>query len=360
MKIGRSLTELAVELERQHDAKRDYIADTRKISMADDAKAITLAGVEPLAITNHAKRQLAAKLDIPAAFYERLETKHPDILSGMVNQLFVREPQRTMVRTLDGRARGIMSDSYRPLDNYDLCDAVLPALTQVGAKVESCEVTETKLYLKATIPGLDRELAMPEGLVMGVGHNFFPRALRGGISISNSEVGAGALVVAPAILEKQCTNLATFRDSGYGAIHLGKKKGADDSVSEYLTDATKRLEDAAIWAKVRDVIAAICSGKVMDKLVAAMLAARADEITGNPAAVVEVFGRRNQLSEEERGGLLRHLISAQEPTRYGLQWAVTRLSQEVESYDRASELERLGGTVIELPKSEWAELARAA
>jgi hypothetical protein len=43
-----------------------------------------------------------------------------------------------------------------------------------------------------------------------------------------------------------------------------------------------------------------------------------------------------------------------------LQWAVTRLAQDAENYDRASDLERLGGRIIELPRSEWRQLAEAA
>ena len=33
MKQGRTLTELAVELERQHTSKRDFIADTRELEL---------------------------------------------------------------------------------------------------------------------------------------------------------------------------------------------------------------------------------------------------------------------------------------------------------------------------------------
>ena len=360
MKSGMTLTQLATEVERQHEAKRDYIADSRRVVMTADAKGLELETVGAFPMTQHAKRQLANKLEVPATFYDRLETKHPDLLSGMVNALFRREPMKAMVRTLDGSARCIASDSFRPLDNYDLCDAVLPSLLSIGAEVQSCDITETKMYIKATIPGLDRTLPVPEGAIMGQGHTIFPRALRGAISVSTSEVGAGRLVIAPAMLEKQCTNLMVFKDDGYGVIHLGKRKGQDDAISEYFTDDTKRLEDAAIWSKVRDVIAAICAGKVMDKLVAQLLTARADIITGDPAAVVEVFGKKNLLSEEERGGLLRHLVTSGEMTRYGLQWAVTRLANDAKDYDRASDLERLGGQVIELPRTEWTELLKRA
>jgi hypothetical protein len=40
--------------------------------------------------------------------------------------------------------------------------------------------------------------------------------------------------------------------------------------------------------------------------------------------------------------------------------AVTHYSQQVEDYDRATELEVLGGRLIELPAGEWRTLAEAA
>jgi len=46
--------------------------------------------------------------------------------------------------------------------------------------------------------------------------------------------------------------------------------------------------------------------------------------------------------------------------RFGLFNAVTRAAQDIESYDRATELERVGAQVIELERSEWRELALAA
>ncbi len=37
----------------------------------------------------------------------------------------------------------------------------------------------------------------------------------------------------------------------------------------------------------------------------------------------------------------------------------TRTSQDVESYDRASELEQLGGQILELAPSQWRTIAEA-
>lgn len=359
MKTAKTLTELAAEIERQAAAKHDYVADTTAIHV-DDGLRMVVPGAGEFEITQHARKQLAAKLDIPVSYFDRLAQKHPALLATNINTLFEREPQRNMLRTLDGNVRAVLSDRYRPLDNHDLADAVLPAIVQSGAQVASCEITEQRMYIKLLMPWLDRELPMPAGLKMGVGHNIFVRKIIGAVTISNSEVGAGAIAINPGIFERQCTNLAVFKDEGYGKMHVGKRADADQAITKYLTDETKRLSDAAVWAQVRDVVKAAMDGRVMDEIVAKMVEARGDVITADPAKVVEVFSKKQGFNEAEKGGLLRHLVNSGEMTRYGLQWAVTRLSQDVESYDRASELERLGGQIIELPRNDWKVLAEAA
>jgi hypothetical protein len=359
MKQGKTLTQLAEEVERQAAVKKDFVADTRALAMFRDGKQVSMNG-QLFGLTSNAKRQIASKLGIPFEYYGRLEEKHPELLATNVNQLMDREPSRNMVRTLDGNIRAFLSDRYRPLDNFDLLDAILPAIRDSKAIPESCEVTENKMYIKLRMPWLDRELPVPEGLKMGVGHTFFVRKVEGSVVITNSEVGSGALAIAPAVFERQCTNLAVFKDEGFGRMHIGGKAGGDEAVTQYLTDETKRIKDAAIWGEARDVIKAVMDGRAMENIIAKLTEARGDAITGDPTKVIEVFGKKNGLNEAERGGLLKHLVGSGEMTRYGLQWAVTRLAGEVESYDRASELERLGGAVIELPKTDWTMLAKAA
>ena len=63
---------------------------------------------------------------------------------------------------------------------------------------------------------------------------------------------------------------------------------------------------------------------------------------------VEVLAQRYTLNDAERCGVLRHLIAQAHLSGYGLVNAVTHFSQEVEDYDRATELQALGGKLIEL------------
>ena len=59
------------------------------------------------------------------------------------------------------------------------------------------------------------------------------------------------------------------------------------------------------------------------------------------------------LDDTEKSGVLQHLIKGGDLSQYGLSNAVTAMSADVEDYDRASDLERVGGQIIELPKSDW-------
>jgi hypothetical protein len=76
--------------------------------------------------------------------------------------------------------------------------------------------------------------------------------------------------------------------------------------------------------------------------------------------VVELSSRKLGLLESEGKSVLKHLIEGGDVSRFGLYNAITRMSQDVESYDRATELERIGAQVIELPKADWRVLAEAA
>lgn len=367
MKQGKSLIELATEVERQANAKHDYVAPSAAVQMTPDARQIVVKDTGTFGITEHAKRQLAEKLQIPMTYFSRLQESHPDLLADNVNTLCQREGGRYMVRTLDGNVRALLSDKFRvDLDNYDLLNALLPVIQGYrgpnGQKIEvaSAEVTDQRLFVKLLCPWLERELPVPAGLEMGKGHVFFPRRIMGAVSFGTSEIGVGKAFVDPGTFEMQCTNYATYKSEGYGKIHVGKRAETDGEVNKWISDETKRLDSATVFSMMRDTLVATLDGRVLDAIVAKATAARGDVIQGDPSKVVEMFAKQKGLTQEESGGLLKHLVGSGEMTRYGLQWAVTRLAGDVESYDRASDLERMGGQVIELPRAEWETLAKAA
>src|SRR6266446_1873265 len=111
MKTGKTLTELAAEIDRQHKTKHDYIADTRKISITDNATMV-LAGkdTEEFIIRDHAHGQIAAHTNIPKQYYDRMAKEAPALLANNVNTWFEKYPAVRTVRTLDDRNRAFLSD----------------------------------------------------------------------------------------------------------------------------------------------------------------------------------------------------------------------------------------------------------
>lgn len=90
MKQGRSISELAAELERQAASKKDYIAPNAKLKMAIDPKEkdpIILQGVNGgMNLRAIAHTQLANSLQIPKPYYDRLVEQAPDLLAANVNR----------------------------------------------------------------------------------------------------------------------------------------------------------------------------------------------------------------------------------------------------------------------------------
>src|SRR6185369_9125843 len=97
------------------------------------------------------------------------------------------------VRTFDNQVRAFLSDSYRPLDNFDLAEAVLPKLAGLGCRVESCEVTESRFYLKAVTERISGEVKKGD-------------VVQAGLVVSNSEVGQGALRIEELDFRLVCLN----------------------------------------------------------------------------------------------------------------------------------------------------------
>ncbi len=111
MKTGKTLTQLAQELERQSEAKKDFIANTSSLEMTDTGElALESDNHQEFPITDHAHSQIAARLDIPAKYYNRMRLSAPILVAANVNEWFHSKPERRMVRTLDGQARAFLSD----------------------------------------------------------------------------------------------------------------------------------------------------------------------------------------------------------------------------------------------------------
>ena len=70
--------------------------------------------------------------------------------------------------------------------------------------------------------------------------------------------------------------------------------------------------------------------------------------------------REFRITDDESTGILQHLIEGNDLTLYGLSNAVTRHSQDVESYDRATELESIGYNILTMQPALWNRINQMA
>lgn len=365
MKPGRDIVELAKEIERRRQSARDFVADTRHMRMstfhpagteeAVIAPQLQIGEALSLPVLPHAHGQIAQHVGVPKPYYDKMLREAPELLARNVNHWFHNTPAKRMVRTLDDATRAFLSDSYRPLDNHRLFEAVLPPLLQRDLEVVSCEVTERRLYLKVVDKRINRDI--PSGRHMGDGtHTIFDTASPAMV-VSNSEIGDGALSVSTGIWTKACTNLAVFAERSKRTRHVGSKIDIGDELYAMLSDDTRRKTDDATFAQITDVVAHAFDEVAFEALVAKVGEAAKDQIDADPVAVLEVTAKHFGLNEGERGGILQHLIRGGDLTRYGLHAAITRTAEDLADYDRASQLEVIGGNVIELDRTQWRTLA---
>ena len=357
MKQGRTLQDLAKEIERQNETKRDFVADTRHITMTDKG-SLVVGDKLKVEVNELAHDQIGSHTKIPAQYYDRMRKEAPALLANNVNEWFRLYPAQRLVRTLDKRARAFLSDRYRPLDNYDLLDAALPRLDKMKVEILSCDVTDTRMYLKVVDRRIKKDL--PTGWTPdNRGHQRFD-TVSPALILSNSEVGAGTLSCQTSIFFGGCSNLTAIKEGSVRKYHLGSKHELGEDVYRMLSDKTKKLTDAALWAQIGDVVSAAFHKAQFEATCLRLKQAIEDKIEGDPVQVVELTAKKFGFNETERGSVLRHLIKNGDLTKYGLHNAITRAAEDIDSYDRATQFEQMGGIVVELPKNEWKELNKVA
>ena len=82
--------------------------------------------------------------------------------------------------------------------------------------------------------------------------------------------------------------------------------------------------------------------------------------TANVPEVVRLTSRDFGITDEEHPGVLQYLIEGKDLTLYGLANAVTRYSQDVASYDRATDLESIGYNILSMPAKRWNRINQMA
>ena len=290
--------------------------------------------MEPLEVLSTAHRQLGTYLNIPQKYYDRMLQEDTGLLSYNVNRWLQRTPEQRMIRTMDGRARAFLSNRYRRIDNIDIAKVTLPIIGEMpDARFESCQITDDFMYLKVVNPRLTDEV-VPGDIVQA------------GVVISNSETGLGAVCIQPLIFRLVCSNGMVVNEARTRRTHVGRVNSTDENIALY-SQETLAADDHAFTLKIQDTVRAAVDearfAQVLDKM---RESKQAKLNTADIPSVVKLASSSFGITETEGQGVLQRLIEDADYTLYGLANAVTRYSQDVDSYDRASKLEEVGYSIM--------------
>lgn len=335
--------------------------------------------LERFSITENCHRQIAGRLQVPWKYYDRLLKDHKDLVINQVNALFEREPQIRLLRTLDGKARAFLSDRYRPLDNDAVIERALPPIVKgdIESHLMSSNVGENQMHIKVLFT--DERLKMDVGEaphggravpIDRPGHTWDGGndartgrdIVRPGCVISNSETGHGSLSIKAFFWRAFCDNGCIFGQNeifNYSRTHLGSKLAGNGDF-EIFTDETKRKQDEVIIAEVTDSMASLTNVENVQKMAAALRATKEGPKVKDAFAAVDVMVKELDVRETEKESVLTNLLTDGDFSRWGMVNAVTKLANADDvSYERACELEQIGGKMLDLTNAQWQRIATA-
>ena len=357
--------ELVGEVNRLENMKRDFILPSTYAEVQNDGRTIHLESKDECYRGQMSERfikQLCAHHKVPYTYYQTMaDRKQPELIQSNLNTWLknpVKGAKNRLFRTYDNKTwkdntfRSYHSNRFLTFDYFDLVQGLMPVLDRLNEEVNGIQfvsmgLTDNKLYLKIIFPNVEAEIKSKE-----VGD-----IVKSGVIISNSEVGMGSIMVSPFVYRLICLNGMTVNDANFRRVHLGKAQGEGELI--YKAD-TKEAMHKALQKQLRDHVEE-CTDPAKFRLTVDKINESAQEQDKrDPEDVIEGLGKRFSLADAEVKTARRSLLEGRDYSRWGFANAITHVANGTDNYDRATELQELGGNVIQLPKEAWASLAIAA
>ena len=375
-----TLTRLLQQVQDQAARSQDFLAPTNQLQLmtADRGDGINdsqiimeQSGGAPtqiLTANDVAFDQISQKAGIDVRTARRLQQDYSTEFDGLINAIWQKEPAVRMIRTFQhtegdrrlgvygtATARAMVSDKFKTFDNVHLLQSALPELLESDAqwKVVNGTVTDKRLYLR-----LKSEVITGAGAAVG-------DIMALGIGMSNSEVGCGSVNVFQMFWTLACLN-GMQTEKRTRKSHITGARGDADTWG-LLTDEAKDADNHALALQMRDVTAAYASRESFDEVLEKMKTAHQDKVEGSPQSAVEAMGKVLALTKKDTASLMDGLLATigqsgyagQPVTRATMINAVTAVAHQADA-DSVDDWQKLGGRVLDLPRSDWQRVAMAA
>ena len=367
-----TLTRLLEQVQDQAARSQDFLAPTNQLQLVtgdagDGSKVSQIimeqtggAPTQILSANDVAFDQISQRAGIDVRTARRLQQDYSREFDGLINAIWQKEPAVRMIRSFQhtdnaGTARAFVSDKFKTFDNVHLLNSALPELMESDAQwqVVNGTVTDKRLYLR-----LKSAVITGEGAAVG-------DIMALGIGMSNSEVGCGSVNVYQMFWTLACLN-GMQTEKRTRKSHITGARGDADTWG-LLTDEAKDADNHALALQMRDVTAAYASRESFDEVLEKMKTAHDDKVEGSPQSAVEAMGKVLALTKKDTASLMDGLLATigqsgyagQPVTRATMVNAVTAVAHTADA-DSVDDWQKLGGRVLDLPRSDWQRVAMAA
>ena len=149
-------------------------------------------------------------------------------------------------------------------------------------------------------------------------------------------------------------------DSATKRNHVGRTNFAEIHFQLNSTESCT-LDDHTFLQTIQRSVRSAANADRFHEVVEMMRQSRTAQMnTDNISGVVKAAGKDFGITESEQAGVLLRLTEGNDLTQYGLATAVTKHSQAIESYDRATELEGISFNIMAMPQRQWNRINQAA
>ena len=375
-----TLENLLIKIKETNSRKQDFIAPTKELQFrttvtetptSNESEIIMEAhNGEPtrfLKVNDLCFDQIAQKNGLDVRTARRLQSDYPMEYDSLTNAIWLRENSKRMIRSYDdihyngfganpsGTARAFLSDKFKTFDNSDLLESALPQLMESDAswKIVNCDVTEKKMYIR-----------LKSEVFTGTGANLND-LMAHGIGLSNSETGAGSISAFGINWTLACLN-------GMQTQNITRKShitsARDGDTWNILTEETKQADNHSLKLQLRDIVSSYASRDTFDENLEKMKLASEDTINVESTEAVENLGKVLTLSKKETSSVLDGLLKTigqagyendKPVNRATMINAVTRVANTAKA-DEVDFWQKLGGSVLNMRKTDWNRVAMAS
>jgi hypothetical protein len=370
-----TLEKLLIRIKDTNARKQDFIAPTKELqfrtieedNLPKSEIVIEANGGEPtrfLKVNDLCFDQIAQKNGLDVRTARRLQSEYSREYDSLTNAIWQKENSKRMIRTYDdlnqgmnpsGTARAFLSDKFKTFDNSDLLESALPQLMESEAnwKIVNCAVTQKKMYIR-----------LKSELITGTGANVND-ILAHGIGLSNSETGCGSVSAFSINWTLACLNGMQTQNITRRS-HITSARDGD--TWNILTEETKQADNHSLKLQLRDIVSSYASRDTFDENLEKFKLASEDIINVETTEAVENLGKVLTLSKKETSNVLDGLLKTigqagyendKPVNRATFVNAVTRVGNTAKA-DDVDFWQKLGGSVLNMKKTDWNRVAMAS